>query len=83
MPIDDENRESGDDARPRRAATSGPAAQAPGRNSIGRWRGVGALAVTGLTGLGLMYAVPEYGLLWLLLMVAVSVWVAARSRVRD
>ena len=50
---------------------------------MGRWQGVGTLAVTGLTGLGLMYAVPEYGLLWLLLMVATAVWVAARSRVRD
>jgi hypothetical protein len=53
------------------------------RVSMGRWQGVGALAVTGLAGLGLMYAVPEYGLLWLLLMVAVAVWVAARSRARD
>jgi hypothetical protein len=53
------------------------------RVSMGRWQGVGVLAVTGLAGLGLMYAVPEYGLLWLLLMVAAAVWVAARSRVRN
>jgi len=48
---------------------------------LGRWQGVGALAVTGLVGLGLMAAAPQYALFWLLVMIAVVVWVAARSRV--
>lgn len=83
MPTDDENLEPVDDTAPGRAASSSRPAQAPGRAAIGRWQGVAALAVTGVAGLGLMFAMPEYGLFWLLLMVAVAVWVAAKSRVRD
>jgi hypothetical protein len=48
---------------------------------LGRWQGVVALAVTGLVGLGLMSAAPQFALFWLLLMIAVVVLVAASSRV--
>jgi hypothetical protein len=50
---------------------------------MGRWLGVVALLVTGAIGLGLMYAVPQLALLWLVVMVGVTVWLAARSRVTD
>lgn len=53
------------------------------RAPLGRWVGVVALLITGAIGLGLMYAVPQLALLWLVVMVGVTVWLAARSRVTD
>lgn len=53
------------------------------RAPLGRWYGVVALLVTGAIGLGLMYAVPRFALLWLVVMIGVTVWLAARSRVTD
>jgi hypothetical protein len=61
--------------------TPSSAANAGEPARLGRWQGVGALAVTGLVGLGLMTAAPQFALFWLLLMIAVVVRVAARSRV--
>lgn len=59
-----------------------PKQQEP-RAPLGRWVGVVALLLTGAIGLGLMYAVPQLALLWLVVMVGVTVWLAARSRVTD